>query len=218
MSTQLVQSFPQISAAFVDGKGLITPPWRQFLQSLWNRTGGAQPGSTFFSGMVMQYAGISIPTGWLLCDGSAVSRAVLSNLFAALGTTWGAGDGHTTFNVPNLVDKFVIGAGVSPALGTGGGAATVTLSTANLAAHNHAVTDPGHIHGVTDPTHAHTSLVSTTGGGSGSVGATAGNTGAAATGISINSAVTGISTQNTGSATPFSIIPPYYALYYIIKT
>lgn len=65
------------------------------------------------SGMIIDYAGTSIPTGWLLCDGSAVSRTTYANLFAALGTTWGAGDGSTTFNVPNLLGKVTIGDGTN---------------------------------------------------------------------------------------------------------
>lgn len=60
-------------------------------------------------GCVQAFAGTTIPTGWLLCDGSAVSRTTYANLFAVIGTTYGAGDESTTFNVPNLVDKFVEG-------------------------------------------------------------------------------------------------------------
>ena len=56
-------------------------------------------------GEVKYYAGTSVPSGYLLCDGSAVSRTTYANLFAAIGTTWGAGDGSTTFNVPNLIDR-----------------------------------------------------------------------------------------------------------------
>ena len=51
-----------------------------------------------------------IPSGWLHCDGSAVSRNTFLNLFTEIGTTYGSGDGSTTFNLPNANDKFVIGA------------------------------------------------------------------------------------------------------------
>ena len=54
-----------------------------------------------------------MPSGWLLCDGSAISRETYSALFDAVGTTYGTGDGSTTFNVPNLVDKFIEGATTS---------------------------------------------------------------------------------------------------------
>ncbi len=54
------------------------------------------------AGMVQLCALQTLPTGWLLCDGSAVSRTAYAALFSAIGTTWGAGDGSTTFNVPDL--------------------------------------------------------------------------------------------------------------------
>ena len=60
-------------------------------------------------GVVQAYAGTTIPNGWLLCDGSAVSRTTYANLYACIGDTYGSGDGSTTFNLPNLVDKFIEG-------------------------------------------------------------------------------------------------------------
>ena len=53
-------------------------------------------------GLIMPYAGTTVPPGYLLCDGSAISRTTYANLFAAIGTTYGAGDGNTTFNIPDL--------------------------------------------------------------------------------------------------------------------
>lgn len=61
------------------------------------------------SGAVMAFAMNSAPTGWLKCNGAAVSRTTYANLFAAIGTTFGAGDGSTTFNVPELRGEFVRG-------------------------------------------------------------------------------------------------------------
>ena len=61
-------------------------------------------------GSIAAFAGSSLPSGWLLCDGSAISRETYSALFDAVGTTYGTGDGSTSFNVPNLVDKFIEGA------------------------------------------------------------------------------------------------------------
>ena len=60
-------------------------------------------------GVVQAFAGSNTPAGWLLCDGSAVSRTTYAALFAVIGTTYGAGNGSTTFNLPNLVDKFIQG-------------------------------------------------------------------------------------------------------------
>ena len=60
-------------------------------------------------GCVQAFAGSTLPDGWLLCDGSAVDRTLYAALFAVIGTTYGTGDGNTTFNLPDLVDKFVQG-------------------------------------------------------------------------------------------------------------
>ena len=61
------------------------------------------------TGMVAPFAVNTAPTGWLECDGSAVSRATYADLFSALGTTWGVGDGSTTFNVPDARGEFIRG-------------------------------------------------------------------------------------------------------------
>lgn len=60
-------------------------------------------------GSIIPYAGTTIPAGYLLCDGSAISRTTYSALFASIGTTYGAGDGNSTFNIPNLIEKFIEG-------------------------------------------------------------------------------------------------------------
>ena len=59
----------------------------------------------------------TIPTGWLLCNGAGVSRTTFSNLFTEIGTTYGSGDGTTTFNIPDLRDRYIIGANTN-VLGT----------------------------------------------------------------------------------------------------
>lgn len=107
-------------------------------------------------GAIMAYGGSSAPTGYLLCDGSAVSRSTYGALFTAIGTTFGSGDGSTTFNLPDYRGRHAIGAGTgagtNPAGGSGapsggsltarvrgdwGGEETHTLSVAELAAHIH---------------------------------------------------------------------------------
>lgn len=65
------------------------------------------------AGTMQMFAGNTIPAGWLLCDGSAVSRTNYAKLFSAIGTTWGAGDGSTTFNLPNSIGRFAEGAATS---------------------------------------------------------------------------------------------------------
>lgn len=81
------------------------------------------------TGMLYPYAGTGAPLGSLLCDGSAVSRTTYANLFSAIGTTWGAGNGSTTFNLPNLKGRTLIGAGLASSgtnynIGSVGGAET----------------------------------------------------------------------------------------------
>lgn len=111
-------------------------------------------------GAIMQYGGSSAPTNWLLCDGTPVSRTTYSSLFSAIGTAYGAGDGSTTFALPNLKGKVPVGYDSTQtefdALGETGGAKTHTLTSSELAAHNHGPgtlgtnTTGDHFHGVTD--------------------------------------------------------------------
>ena len=99
---------------------------------------------------IVPWSSASVPTGFLECAGAAVSRSTYSALFAIVGTTYGAGDGSTTFNLPDLQDNTPVGKSGSKALGSTGGANTVTstgnvggstanatLSTAQLASHTH---------------------------------------------------------------------------------
>lgn len=72
------------------------------------------------TGTVFPFAGNNIPENYLLCDGSAVSRSTYANLFSVIGTLYGAGDGSTTFNLPNLVDRFVEGGNASGAVKNAG--------------------------------------------------------------------------------------------------
>jgi microcystin-dependent protein len=82
-----------------------------------------------------------VPSGWLLCDGSAVSRTTYARLFAHIGTTFGAGDGSTTFNLPPAAGRVLVNAGVIGSAtftaGATGGEVNHTLTLAELAAHNH---------------------------------------------------------------------------------
>jgi microcystin-dependent protein len=94
------------------------------------------------TGMVIGYTGTDTPSGYLECDGGAVSRATYADLFAVLGTTWGAGDGVSTFNLPDLRGRAMIGVGTGPTLtnrplGTIGGAERVQLSVGHLPPHKH---------------------------------------------------------------------------------
>jgi microcystin-dependent protein len=157
------------------------------------------------TGGIMMWSTGTAPTGWLLCAGAAVSRSTYAALFAVIGTTFGAGDGTTTFNLPNYTNRFPYGTTVAS---TGGSADAVIVS------HSHTAT-------VTDPTHAHATgrFLGTLGGfntayvgdDSGAGPASNGTTIAAATGISVTNASTGVSGTNAN-------LPPYLGINFIIKT
>lgn len=72
---------------------------------------------SFKTGDIKIHTTSTIPNGWLLCNGADISRTTFSNLFAEIGTTYGTGDGSTTFNIPDLRDRYIIGADTN-ALGT----------------------------------------------------------------------------------------------------
>ena len=89
-----------------------TPPARQmwdYLQKLTDEKIQYIYNNMIPCGIVQAFAGNTVPDGWFLCDGSAVSRTDYAELYSVIGDTYGAGDGSTTFNIPDLVDKFVEG-------------------------------------------------------------------------------------------------------------
>lgn len=168
------------------------------------------------------------PTGWLLCNGAAVSRATYAALFAVIGTTFGVGDGATTFNVPNTVNRAIVGSGGLYALGATGGSKDASVvnhvhpftsgaMSAN-ATHSHTASDSGHTH----PAGLGVILV---GGGSVSgVSSLASATGSGFANITVTSTNTdhthsGTTSNPTGGvAVTDQNMMPYIALAQIIKT
>jgi microcystin-dependent protein len=126
--------------------------WRSDLKRLYyNKGTEGSPiweGADVPVGTINMYAGATtdVPSGWLLCDGSAVSRTTYAQLFAVLDTEYGVGDGSTTFNLPNFVtdNKFPRAATDDAGRGTTGGSSTHTLTEAEMPSHTH-VQDP-HFH------------------------------------------------------------------------
>ena len=126
------------------------------------RVAAVLPAPTSFSaGMMMPYAGAAAPTGWQLCDGSAISRTTYATLFALIGTTFGAGDGSSTFNVPDLRGRSPVGYAASgghtdvSTLGANDGVAVANRRPRH--SHSLALTLPNHIHthALTLPAHIH---------------------------------------------------------------
>lgn len=102
------------------------------------------------TGSLMAYAGSTAPSGWLMCNNLPVSRTTYADLFAVIGTTYGAGDGSTTFNLPDLRGRVVAGldamggaasanriGGMTDGRGSTGGAAMHQLSVAEMPTHTH---------------------------------------------------------------------------------
>jgi len=160
-------------------------------------------------GLVMWPTG-SAPSGFLLCTGTAVSRTTYAALFAIVGTTFGVGDGSTTFNLPNYTNRMPYGTTVGT---TGGSADAVVVS------HTHTATST-----VADPTHNHgtgaggnfalfsggTSVASSVGGTNLGIVST---TGAASTGITVATI-----NDSTGVSGTNANLPPYLGINFIIKT
>lgn len=121
------------------------------------------------AGTVLDYAGITVPPGFLSADGSAVSRTTYADLFTAIATAHGVGDGSTTFNLPNFSGRAAIGSGTYT--DTGGTNGTVTRSLAQtVGASVHTITTaqmPSHHHN--GPTHYHDSTETLNLGGTGQV-------------------------------------------------
>ena len=165
---------------------------------------------------IVPWSSASVPTGFLECNGQAVSRSTYSALFAIVGTTYGAGDGSSTFAVPDLQDNVAVGKSNNKALASTGGAnnvsitstgniggttANATLSTAQLASHSH----PG-------------------GGNRGpnaqAVGPVAGNFSPSNTGSTGSGSghQHNMSANFTGDAVTGAVLQPYLTIIYIIKT
>jgi len=109
------------------------------------------------AGVISQYGGSSAPTGYLFCQGQEVSRTTYAALWTAIGTTYGSGDGSTTFNLPDLRQRVPVGkysSGTFATLGATGGAENIILSTANLPAHTHDV-NPARFTSAAEDSHTH---------------------------------------------------------------
>ena len=171
------------------------------------------------TGSVHMMATTTAPSGYLKCNGAAVSRTTYADLFAIIGTTHGEGDGSSTFNVPDLRGEFVRGWDDSRGVDSGRSFGS-SQSSQNLQ-HNHGVTDPGHGHSVNDPGHFHNVAYTNSHSGDGVIEESGVGfsgfepTETATTGIAINLGHTGISTQNHGGS---EARPRNIAMMYVIKT
>lgn len=102
-----------------------------------------EPGDKIPAGVISPYAGTSLPSGWLWCGGNEISRTQYAALFAAIGTTYGDGDGNTTFNLPDLRGRVVAMRGTSQHVGEVAGADSKKIERANLPAEKLRIADNG---------------------------------------------------------------------------
>ncbi len=113
-------------------------------------------------GAIQMWGSATPPERWALCDGTAVSRTTYQSVFAVIGTTYGAGDGSTTFNLPDLRQRFPLGkasSGTGNALGATGGDIDHTHDMGN---HSHSIgSDGGHTHSVSGTAASPASLYET---------------------------------------------------------
>ncbi len=194
-----------------------------YVATYYNATGEWILQSAFASAIVP--LGVALPffagalpgSNFAFPFGQAISRTTYASLFTLFGTTYGAGDGSTTLNIPDLRGYVLAGkddmggaaasritaahSGIAGnTLGAAGGQETVTLVTGQLPVHSHGVNDPTHGHGVSDPTHAHAVSDPTHAHGMGNVstsnttvGAGGGTAGAGVGAANTQAAATGIS-------------------------
>lgn len=161
------------------------------------------------AGVYFPYGGTSAPSGYLMCDGSAVNRTTYAGLFAIIGTGYGAGNGSTTFNVPDSRGRSLVGVGTHADVNAVGKTDGITTVANRRMSHKHVVNESPHGHGVTDPPHAHTVNGATGGSGSeivststGTIAVKAGLVNSSTTGVSVNASTTGISVGPQTGAEP----------------
>lgn len=148
-------------------------------------------------GAVVSYLGLNAPNNWLICDGTEYNIYDYPKLAEFIKNQYGrvnyfGGDGETTFSVPDLRDRFILGAGESRSVGMTGGSENISLTVDEM---------PAHTHGTASITVEET-----------------GNGGSLFSGGDDELNVSATSeTGSTGGGQPFSILPPYYTLLYIIK-
>lgn len=153
------------------------------------------------AGAVSAYAGASAPSGWLLCDGSAVSRTTYADLFTAIGTAYGAGDGSTTFNVPDLRGRSPVGKGSNATVSTLGNSDGVAEANRRGTKHRHTA-------------HSHTTQDYNQGGNNTYAGFQRGDGGAGSQGAVSTSSVDG----GSGNSNDPLDGGAYLVVNYIIKT
>lgn len=138
------------------------------VQALAQRLEVVLPNVGIPTGAGIDWYATAAPSGFLLCDGSAVNRTTYAALFAAIGTAWGGGDGINTFNLPDTRGRVLVSVAAGGnvevnALGANDGTAVGARRVRH--AHTNGLSLPNHGHGIGDPGHSHSVYVWDSGGG-----------------------------------------------------
>lgn len=186
-----IESFFQVPELLCEFFGWMFTPAGDFTESfeaMMQASVGVPTGS------IIQFSTANVPTGYLECNGQAVGRTDYPALFAVLSTTYGDGNGLTTFNLPDCRDRSIVGRSGTKPMGTTGGVDTILLTVNNI---------PSHAHGLPDGT------MTFPGSAPSKFNDTSGNE------IDYTTAT---STDETGGGQSFSIQNPYFAGVHMIKT
>jgi len=172
------------------------------------------------AGGLLAFAGSAAPDGWLLCDGSTISRTTFAVLFAVIATTYGVGDSSTTFEIPDMRSRVAVGLDSSSvnftSIGGTSGSEKHTLTTSELASHSHG---SGSLSANAVGNHAHS--ISGFGGGGGN-GINMDNDSSPITTVTGMAGAHGHSvsgsTSSAGSGTAHNIVQPSITINWLIKT
>lgn len=172
------------------------------------------------TGGLLMWPTSSAPSGWLVCNGQAVSRSTYSALYAVVGTTFGAGDGSTTFNLPDYRDRMPIGAGTTYAANSTGGSKDATLVS-----HSHTTDGAGAFSGTVSGGNgtgdfgsfkSSTGVITLSGSAPNRPQGSAGGGSSYTASIDVSNHTHTVSTE--GSSATNANLPPYLGIYFIIKT
>lgn len=165
------------------------------------------------TGALMMWATGTAPTGWLLCNGGEISRTTYATLFSVIGTTFGAGNNSTTFNVPDYRDRMPVGAGTSYAVaGIGGSKDAIVVS------HSHTLTDPGHLHAMNADGRSVAKRLGSDGSIDGTSETSSANDANYSGSQNTGTSTTGITVDTSGTSGTNANMPPYMGIQFIIKT
>jgi len=204
-----------IEANWAGDNGDITPEQAQQIVSLMLQTiqFDYEPPIPMIHpvGAIQMFGGDTAPDEWLFCNGDEVSRSTYADLFAVIGEAYGAGDGTTTFLLPNFIQRSPMGTGgaVVGYPGNTDGEFTVTLASGHLPSHTHGVNDPGHTHVLQSP---FTSII-----GARPAGGAAASAGTSLSGgAQLTTNTTGITIQSTGANAAHNNLHPVLGVPFII--